>query len=320
MKYRRLGNSGLKVSEISLGSWLTPGNAGMDQYSKVIRSAIDMGINYFDTANIYSNGESERMLGQAIAGIDRSHYVISSKVYWPTGEGPNERGLSRKHIMEQCDQSLKRLNVEYIDIYYFHRFDQETPLYESLRAADDLIRQGKVLYLGVSEWNTTQLQEATRIIEECSFSRIITNQVAFNLINRNIELELIPYCEENGIGQVIYSPLAQGVLAGRYHSMQDLPITSRAKLNNNKTLYWYLNQQNLDTLKQLSTLANQIGTTLSKLSLAWVLSKRSVSSALIGVSNVEQLQMNIQASDLQLDEGILRELDQIVQSFKYDGE
>ena len=216
MRYRRLGNSGLKVSEISLGSWLTYGGyVDKEQAISVIDKAYELGINFFDTANIYMNGEAERIVGEALRKYPRESYVLATKVRGAMGKGPNDQGLSRKHIMEQCEASLKRLGVDYIDVYYCHFFDPDTPLEETLRAMDDLVRQGKVLYVGVSNWTAAQIAEALSIVDRHSLHRIAANQPLYNLFARDIEKEIIPLCERHGIGQVVYSPLAQGVLAGK---------------------------------------------------------------------------------------------------------
>ncbi len=225
MQYRKLGNSGLKVSEISLGSWLTYGGyVGEDPAVRSIEQAYDLGVNFFDTANVYERGEAEKVMGKALASYPRESYVLATKVFNTMGDGPNDRGLSRKHIKEQAEASLRRLNADYIDIYYCHRYDPETPLEETLRALDDLVTQGKVLYIGVSEWTPAQIVEAYAIADKLLLDKLIVNQPIYNLFNRYIEKEIIPLGEAKGFGQVVFSPLAQGLLrseehpAGRYLS------------------------------------------------------------------------------------------------------
>lgn len=230
MQYRRLGNTGLKVSEISLGSWLTYG--GYVEEEKAIASidkAYELGINFFDTANVYMRGDAEKVVGKALRKYPRSSYVLATKVFGKMGDGPNDHGLSRKHIVEQCDASLKRLGLDYIDIYYCHRYHQDTPpLEETLRALDDLIRQGKVLYIGVSEWSAEQMTEAIHLADKKLLDRIVVNQPNYSMLQRYIEKEVIPVGKKHGIGQVVFSPLAQGVLTGKYKKGQAIPENSRA--------------------------------------------------------------------------------------------
>jgi aryl-alcohol dehydrogenase-like predicted oxidoreductase len=217
MEYRRLGGSGVKVSEISLGSWLTYGGSVAEQQATAcIHRAYDLGINFFDTANVYVRGAAEEIVGNALKGFKRDSYFLATKVYFPMGVGPNDRGLSRKHIMEQCHASLKRLGVDYVDLYQCHRYDEGTPLEETLRALDDLVRQGKVLYVGVSEWTADQIADALRLAKEMNLDRIVSNQPRYNMIQRQIEAEVVPLSEREGVGQVVFSPLAQGVLTGKY--------------------------------------------------------------------------------------------------------
>ncbi|NLJ73740.1 MAG: aldo/keto reductase, partial [Firmicutes bacterium] len=217
MKYRRLGRSGLKVSAISLGSWLTYGKTVEDDVAvRTIQRAYDLGINFFDSANVYERGEGERVMAKALRSYPRESYVITTKAFWPMGDGPNDRGLSRKHVFEQVHQSLRRMELDYVDIFYCHRYDPETPVVETLRVIDDLIRQGKILYAGVSMWTAAQIEEAVAVADQYLLDRIIVNQPEYNILNRSIEKEVIPVSEKYGIGQVVFSPLAQGVLTGKY--------------------------------------------------------------------------------------------------------
>ncbi len=218
MQYRRLGASGLKVSEVCLGSWLTFGNATEDQTAEAcIDRAYELGINFFDTANVYARGESEKVVGRALQKYPRDSYVVATKVYFPMNDGPmpNNQGLSRKHIMEQCEASLKRLGMDYIDLYQCHRYDTETPLEETLRALDDLVSQGKVLYLGFSQWSAPQIADAVKFQETHNLDRFVSSQPYYNMIGRDLEKAVLPTCEREGIGQIVYSPLAQGVLDGQ---------------------------------------------------------------------------------------------------------
>ena len=217
MKYRRLGKSGLKVSEISLGSWLTYGKTVEDDTAvKTIRRAYELGINSFDSANVYEQGQGEKVMAKALSVFPRESYVITTKAFWPMGDGPNDRGLSRKHVFEQLHASLKRMELDYVDIFYCHRYDPETPVEETLRTIDDMIRQGKVLYAGVSEWSAAQIEEAIAVADRYLLDRIVVNQPVYNMLNRYIEPEIIPVSEKYGIGQIVFSPLAQGLLTGKY--------------------------------------------------------------------------------------------------------
>jgi voltage-dependent potassium channel beta subunit len=313
MKYRRLGNSGLKVSEISLGSWLTYGGyVGKEQAISIIDKAYELGINFFDTANIYMNGEAEKIVGEALRKYPRESYVVATKVWGPMGEGPNDRGLSRKHIMEQCEASLKRLGLDYVDIYYCHAFDYDTPLEETLRAMDDLVRQGKVLYIGISNWTAAQIAEALSIVDKYLLHRIVVNQPLYNMFAREIEKEVIPLCERNGIGQVVYSPLAQGVLAGKYKTVSDAPAGSRATdKHGSKTVKSWLKEENLHKVEQLRPIAEELGLSLAQVALAWTLRQPNVSSAIIGASVPEQLEDNVKASGVTIPDEVLTKIDEI---------
>ena len=315
MHYRRLGQTGLKVSEISLGSWLTYGNAVADDTAMgTIRQAYDLGINFFDTANAYNRGESEKVVGAALRGYERGSYVLSTKIYFPMGGGPNDRGLSRKHIMEQAHASLKRLGHNYIDIYFCHRHDPETPVTETLRALDDLIRQGKILYAGVSEWSAAQIEEAVRVADKYLLDRIVVNQPKYNMLHRRIEDEILPVSEKYGIGQVVFSPLAQGLLTGKYKTLSDIPQDSRAANDKiNVTMGSVMNEDNLLKVHKLDEIANELGITLSQLALAWILRLPGISSALTGASRPEQVVQNVRASDIELYEETIEEIETILQ-------
>ncbi|MEH7096832.1 aldo/keto reductase family protein [Neobacillus vireti] len=314
MKYRRLGRTGLKVSEISLGSWLTYGNATeSDSAISIIDTAYNLGINSFDTANMYARGEAEKIVGQALRKYPRESYVLATKVFGKMGEGPNDGGLSRKHIFEQLHASLKRLQLDYVDIYYCHRFDPETPIDETLRAIDDLVRQGKVLYVGVSEWTAQQIQEALGTADKYLLDRIVVNQPNYSMLHRNIEKEIIPLGEKNGIGQIVFSPLAQGVLTGKYKRGQQAPAGSRAADDNSNMFMDRLLQDDvLVKVEQLEKLAKQMDVSISHLALAWILRQPNVASALIGASRPEQVEQNVKAVDVSLPGEIIEKIEIIL--------
>jgi len=310
MQYRKLGNSGLKVSAISLGSWLTYGGY-VEQENAVnsIHKAYELGINFFDTANIYEKGQAEIVMGEALRKYARESYVLATKVFWPMSEGPNDRGLSRKHMMEQCHASLRRLQTDYVDIYYCHRYDPQTPLEETMRALDDLVTQGKVLYVGVSEWTATQMAQALAIADKLLLDRIIVNQPIYNILNRYIEKEVIPFGEANRIGQVVFSPLAQGLLTGKYKSADDIPADSRAaKLDNMKK---GITPEKIEQVNKLALIAEDAGCSLSELALAWILRQDNVSSALVGASRPDQVESNVKALHVTLSPEIIERINQI---------
>jgi aryl-alcohol dehydrogenase-like predicted oxidoreductase len=314
MEYRRLGGSGVKVSEISLGSWLTyGGSVAEEQATACINRAYEIGINFFDTANVYRRGAAEEIVGRALKASDRDTYFLATKVYFPMGEGPNDSGLSRKHITEQCHASLRRLGVDYVDLYQCHRYDENTPLEETLRALDDLVRQGKVLYVGVSEWTADQISDALRIAKEMNLDRIISNQPRYNMVQRRIETDVIPLCEREGIGQVVFSPLAQGVLTGKY-SPGDAPGegTRASDPESNVFMQPLMNERVLSAVEGLRSVASDAGLSMPQLALAWVLRQENVSSAIIGASRPEQVEDNAAASGVKLSADTLSEIDRIL--------
>jgi voltage-dependent potassium channel beta subunit len=318
MKYRRLGNSGLKISEIGLGSWLTYGKSVNNQTAyDCIHKAYELGINFFDTANAYENGRAEEVLGEVLKEYPRSSYVVATKLFFPMGPGPNDRGLSRKHIMEQCDASLKRLGLDYIDLYQCHRFDPEVPMEETLYALDDLVRQGKILYAGVSEWSAAQIEKAAGIGKAYQLRPIISNQPIYNMLERYIESEVLPVSNENGVGQIVFSPLAQGILTGKYQPNSEKPADSRAANDSvNFVINSYFRDDVLTSVQKLNNLAAESGVTLSQLSLAWILRHPGISSAIVGASKPQQVEENVKAIDINLNHEVLKEIGSILEEIK----
>ncbi len=314
MEYRNVGRSGLKVSVIALGNWLTHGGyVAEDAATRCVHRAYDLGINFFDTANAYMRGAAEEVLGRALSQYPRSSYVLATKLFWPMGDGPNDRGLSRKHVMEQCHASLKRLNVDYVDIYQCHRFDPETPIDETLRAIDDLITQGKVLYAGISEWTALQISQAVSFAREHNIDQIISSQPQYSMLYRTIEREVIPLCEREGIGQIVFSPLAQGVLTGKYKPGQPPPPDSRATAGSAaQFIQRWLSDDVLSAVQKLRPIAQDLNLSMTQLALAWVLRQQNVSSAIIGASRPEQIDDNVGAAGVRLDEATLNAIDDAV--------
>ncbi len=312
MLYRRLGNTGLKVSEISLGSWLTYGNAVENETAaRTIDKAYELGINFFDTANAYNRGEAEKVVGEALRKYDRSSYVLATKVFFPMGDGPNDRGLSRKHVLEQANASLKRLGLDYVDILYCHRYDPETPVEETLRAFNDLMRQGKVLYAGISEWSAAQIEEAMHVADRYLLDRFVVNQPQYSMLHRKIEEEVIPVSKKHGMGQVVFSPLAQGLLTGKYKSLSDIPADSRAANDKmNRFIKGLLNEGTLLKVQKIGVIADKLCIPMAQLALAWVLRQPNVASALIGASRPDQVAENAKASGYVLTEEILAEIEE----------
>lgn len=316
MKYRRLGRAGVKVSAISLGSWLTYGGHVEDQKATLcIDRAYELGINFFDTANVYRRGEAEKVVGQALAKYPRDSFFLATKGFGQMGDGPNDKGLSRKHIIEQVHASLKRLNVEYIDLWQCHRYDTETPLDETLRAIDDLVTQGKILYAGVSEWSAVQIQDALHLADKYLLDRIVSNQPQYSMLERYIEKDIIPLCEREGIGQVVWSPLAQGVLTGKYRKGEAIPADSRAADPTvGRSVSGFLNDETLDKVDELRDVAAEKECSMAQLALAWVLRQPNVSSAIIGASRPEQVDENVKAIDVELTENDVERIEAILQN------
>lgn len=316
MDYRHLGQSGLKISEIAYGNWITHGSQVQEQAAAAcVRAALDEGITTFDTADGYANGRAEEVLGRALHGVRRESIEIFTKVYWPTGDGPNDRGLSRKHITESLHASLRRLGTDYVDLYQAHRYDHETPIEETMRAFDDLVRAGKVLYVGVSEWRAEEISAALRAAGELGLDRIVSNQPQYNMIWRVIESEVIPLSEREGIGQIVWSPIAQGVLTGKYLPGAAPPAGSRATDERGSGFVTrYLTEEILAKVQLLRPVAEQAGLTLAQLAVAWTLQNPAVSAAIIGATRPEQVRENVRASGVQLDQAVLRQIDDILGS------
>jgi aryl-alcohol dehydrogenase-like predicted oxidoreductase len=314
MESRHLGRSGLKVSEIAFGNWLTHGSqVAEDAARECVAAALDEGITTFDTADVYASTDAESVLGRALDGVRRESVEICTKVFWPTGPGANDRGLSRKHIMESAAASLRRLRTDYVDLYQAHRYDHATPLEETMRAFDDLVRQGKVLYIGVSEWRAEEIAEALRIAEQMGFDRIISNQPQYNMIWRVIESEVIPLCEREGIGQIVWSPIAQGVLSGKYLPGAQPPPGSRATDQRGSTfISGYLTDELLTAVQLLRPVADEAGLTMSQLAIAWTLQNPAVSSAIVGATKPGHVHENVKASGVKLDASIMAKIDEII--------
>lgn len=315
MNYRRLGKTGLQVSSISLGSWLTYGNSvEKDTATATIDKAYELGINFFDCANVYARGEAEKFLGEALQRYPRENLVIATKAFWPMSDFPNGKGLSRKHVFEQVHASLNRLKIDYMDIFYCHRFDTESDLYETLRTIDDLVRQGKILYVGVSEWTAAQIVEALGIQDKYLLDKIVVNQSAYNLLNRKVEKEILSIGTKNNMGFIPFSPLAQGFLTGKYRKGKEIPKDSRAANDSiNEFMKIYLTPENFDKIEKFISLAEKKECSPSQLALAWLLHNPVISSVLIGASNPGQVEDNIQAINIALSMEDINEIQNIFQ-------
>ncbi|MFY1681225.1 aldo/keto reductase family protein [Micromonospora sp. WMMD730] len=314
MEFRHLGRSGLMVSEISYGNWITHGSQVEEEAALAcVRAALDTGITTFDTADVYAGTRAETVLGKALAGERREGLEIFTKVFWPTGPGRNDRGLSRKHIMESINGSLRRLQTDYVDVYQAHRYDYSTPLEETMEAFADVVHAGKAHYIGVSEWKASQLREAHALARELRIP-LVSNQPQYSMLWRVIEAEVVPASEELGISQIVWSPMAQGVLSGKYLPGQPPPAGSRAtdeKSGANFIAQW-LNDEVLTRVQQLKPLAEQAGLTMPQLAVAWVLQNPNVASAIIGASRPDQVHDNVKAAGVTLEADLLKAIDDIV--------
>jgi|SRR5882757_2584233 len=315
MEFRRLGRSGLSVSEISYGNWITHGSQiEQDQAVKCVHAALDAGITTFDTADVYANTKAESVLGQALKGQRRESLEILTKVYWPTGPGgPNDRGLGRKHILESINGSLGRLGTDHVDVYQAHRFDRTVPLEETFLAFADIVRQGKALYIGVSEWTADQITRGAAVARELRVP-FISNQPQYNMLHRVIEPQIVPTSEREGISQIVFSPIAQGVLTGKYLPGQPVPEGSRATDASGKNfISRLLLDEVLEKVQQLKPIAAEADLSLAQLAVAWVLQNPNVASAIIGASRPEQVAENVKAAGVKLDAAVLEQIDKVLE-------
>ena len=317
MEYRYLGHSGFKVSAISYGNWITHGSQVEEDLAKVcVKRALDLGITTFDTADAYAATRAEGVLGRALSDVRRSSVEICTKLFFPTGKSSNNRGLSRKHILESIDGSLRRLGTDYVDLYQAHRFDMETPLEETMLAFSDIVRQGKALYIGVSEWTADEITRGAALARELHVP-FISNQPQYSMLWRVIEDKVVPTCQQVGVGQIVWSPLAQGVLTGKYLPGQPPPDGSRAtdELSGKNFIARWLNDATLTKVQELKPIAEQAGLTMAQLGVAWVLQNTNVASAIVGATRPEQLDDNVKASGIVLEPAIMDAIDAVLDGF-----
>jgi aryl-alcohol dehydrogenase-like predicted oxidoreductase len=314
MNFRHLGSSGLMVSEISYGNWLTHGSQVEEAAALAcVRAALDEGITTFDTADVYAGTRAEEVLGRALKGQRREGLEIFTKVYWPTGPGPNDRGLSRKHILESINGSLRRLQTDYVDLYQAHRYDHETPLEETMQAFADVVRQGKALYIGVSEWTAEQLRAGVMLARQLGI-QLISSQPQYSMLWRIIEGKVVPTSRELGVGQIVWSPIAQGVLTGKYKPGQKPPEGTRAadEKGGARFIQRFMTDDVLNRVQQLKPVAEGVGLSLAQLAVAWVLQNPNVASAIIGASRPEQVKENVKAAGVKLSPEVMRRIDDIL--------
>ena len=313
VRYRNLGRWGVKISAVGLGSWLTYGGSVEEESARAcIQRAYERGVNFFDTANVYARGGAEEVVGRAIRDFRRDSIVLATKVYFQMGDGPNDRGLSRKHIREQIDASLRRLGVEYVDLYQCHRYDVTTPLEETVQAMDDLVRAGKILYWGVSEWNADQIASAVILARARGWAEPVSNQPQYSALWRRVEPRVFPACREYGLGNVVWSPLAMGILTGKYTDASNPPQGTRAAGRSKDMMEDYFTQPVLDAVQRLKPLAERTHCTLAQLALAWCLRDEVVSSVIVGATRPEQVDDNVAAADLDVDPETFRQMDDIL--------
>jgi len=314
MDHRHLGRSGLLVSELIYGNWITHGSQVEEDAARAcVAASLDAGITTFDTADVYAGTRAEEVLGRALKGQRREGLEILTKVFWPTGPGVNDRGLSRKHIMESIEGSLRRLQTDYVDLYQAHRYDYATPLDETLRAFDDLVRQGKVLYVGVSEWRAEEIRAAVEMAQQMGFDRLVSNQPQYSMLYRVIEAEVVPTSLELGLGQIVWSPLAQGVLTGKYLPGQPHPEGSRATTEDgDRFMPQLLAEPVLTAVQDLRPIADDLGLSMAQLALAWVLTQPGMSAAIIGATRAEQVVDNVKAAGMRLEADVLARIDEVL--------
>ena len=316
MEFRYLGNSGLKISAVTYGNWLTHGSQVENETAlKCVRTALDEGVTSFDTADVYANTKAESVLGEALRGERRESLEIFTKVYWPTGpRGHNDTGLSRKHILESINGSLKRLGTDYVDLYQAHRYDTETPLEETMQAFADVVRSGKALYIGVSEWTAAQIRAGHALATELGV-QLISSQPQYSMLWRVVEGEVVPASRELGISQIVWSPIAQGVLSGKYLPGQEPPAGSRATDSNGGAdmIRRFMNDDVLTRVQALKPIAEQLDLTMAQLAIAWVLQNDNVAAALVGASRPEQVTENVKAAGVRIPDDAMRAIDEALQ-------
>ena len=315
MQFRHLGRSGLKISEISYGNWITHGGQVEEDAARAcVGAALDSGITTFDTADVYARGRAEEVLGRALAGERREGLEVFTKVYWPTGPGPNDRGLSRKHVLESIDGSLRRLGMDYVDLYQAHRYDYATPLEETMQAFADVVRAGKAHYVGVSEWTAEQIEAGHAFAQDLGV-RLVSSQPQYSMLWRVIEADVVPTCRDLGVSQIVWSPIAQGVLTGKYRPGQPPPQGSRAtdeRGGGAQFVRRFLRDEVLERVQQLQPVADSVDLSLGQLAIAWVLQNDNVASAIIGASRPEQVTENVKAAGVTLDAEVMKRVDEVV--------
>lgn len=312
MQYRRLGNTGMKVSVVSLGAWTTYGGSVQDKQliANIVERAVEHGVNFFDNADVYATGNAETVMGEVLEGYTRHHVVLSTKVFWPMSDNINDRGLSRKHIMESIDMSLERMQTDYVDIYFAHRYDEETPMEEIVEAFTDVVRSGRAHYWGTSEWSAAQIAEAHTLAKANGLVAPVTEQPQYSMLYRErVEEQILPVTEPKGIGLVVWSPLAMGMLTGKYD--EGVPEGSRFEQNEGFAER-FLTEENRKRVKELKAVADELGATRAQLALAWVLRQPGVSSVITGATKVEQLEDNVKASELELSDEQVSRIDEIL--------
>jgi voltage-dependent potassium channel beta subunit len=321
VQYRKLGRWGVQISTVGLGSWLTYGASVSDDVaSACIHRAYDTGINFFDTANGYARGRAEEVVGKVLADFPRESFVLATKVFFPMSRRPNDSGLSRKHVFEQAHQSLRRLGVDYIDLYQCHRYDRETPLDETCRIMDDLVRQGKILYWGVSEWSADQIARAVDLCRAEGWAIPVSNQPQYSALWRIIEPEVLPTCADVGMGNVVWSPLAGGILTGKYRSTDEIPAGSRGSGSDAMFVRRWMDQGLLDAVQDLRGIAGEAGCTLAQLAVAWCLREPMVSSVIVGATRPEQVDENAAGADVEVDDELLAGVDELLAPYAITGE
>ncbi len=314
MKYRNMGKTGLKLSEVALGSWVTDLSdaSAVENAKTIVNRAFDLGVNFFDCADAYSGGEAERFLGKALKEHRRGEYVVSSKVFFPMGSGANEWGLSRKHIKEQLEKTLQNMGLDYLDLYFCHRFDPTTPIAETVEVLSDLVKEGKILYYGVSEWTPAQIVEAILTAQRDGNRPLSVIQPQYNMVDRYIENEIVGICERFGVGITPFSPLSQGLLTGKYRKNQPLPAHSRATWQADKQINNLLTEENLEKVEKLLKVADGLGVPLSVLALAWILRQKQITAVITGASKEKQLESNAAASGFEIPADALNEIETIL--------